>query len=230
MSALTPTTNHTLTLPLRGSSVMSPNDPVKKFPRCSGKEQQQNLTLEEVYSWSQNLFIEVINELLLFVLTLDSHSVSGALPLVNTRRNQWSVFNLWIYVKTLFFNLLFDFKQFPLFGSFRHKTSLNRRKDLIKKSSNYWISPFLELTWHQIIWQLKGYIMIRTFSTTDILMNSRIWMSSWHHFILNGCLKSLFLQHLHLNILTREITRLEASSIIHATQKQDKGKVRQPSP
>lgn len=68
MSALTPTTNHTLTVPLRGSSVMSPNDPVKKFPCCSSKEQQQNLTLEEVYSWSQNsFFIEVINERLLLV-------------------------------------------------------------------------------------------------------------------------------------------------------------------
>lgn len=72
---------------------MSPNDPVKKVPpRCYGKEEQQNHTLEEGLQLEPVFFFYRSNKCC-FVLSLESHfrdvcQVSGGIPLVNTRRNQ----------------------------------------------------------------------------------------------------------------------------------------------
>lgn len=86
----TRTTNHTLTVYLRGGfrrggSVMSPNDPVKRFPCCYSKisHQEKGLQLEPVFC-----FIDVINVLLLCVLSVVSRSElrAGAIPSVNTGR------------------------------------------------------------------------------------------------------------------------------------------------
>lgn len=73
---------------------MSPNDPVKKFPRCYGKQEQRKSHIRGKFTAGASVSFIRSNKCAFtvcaefrFSLTVVSQ-VSGALPGPNTRRNQ----------------------------------------------------------------------------------------------------------------------------------------------